>query len=60
MSKEFGHSPEFEKMYAEQRTQAKPVNGTCCSCGDSAPEETPCPKREEGTHCMHWWDGPDE
>lgn len=20
-------------------------------------EETPCPKREDGTHCVHWWDG---
>lgn len=20
-------------------------------------EETPCPKRKDGTHCVHWWDG---
>lgn len=23
----------------------------------SLDEETPCPKREDGVHCVHWWDG---
>lgn len=36
----------------------EPLNGTCCSCGYDGPEETPCLKREDGTHCVHWWDGP--
>lgn len=36
-----------------------PVNGTCCTCGYSAPDETPCSKQEDGAHCVHWWEGPD-
>lgn len=39
---------------------AKPIPmmlGTCCACGNSEPEETPCPKREDRTHCNCWWDG---
>jgi hypothetical protein len=36
------------------------VAGKCCSCGYDGEDETPCPKREDGTHCDHWWDGPDE
>lgn len=34
--------------------------GTCCDCGYSGDDETPCEKREDGTHCEHWWEGPDE
>lgn len=38
-----------------------PKDGTCCSCGDTGEyndgEETPCPAREDKTHCVHWWDG---
>ena len=36
----------------------KPIDGTCCSCGYSGADETPCLKREDGTHCEHWCDGP--
>jgi hypothetical protein len=35
-----------------------PKNGTCCSCGYDSDEETPCAKREDGSHCVYWWDGP--
>lgn len=27
----------------------------CPECGD--PSEGFCRKREDGTHCEHWWDG---
>ena len=36
------------------------VSGKCCACGYSEPEETECPKSEDGVHCDHWWDGHDE
>ncbi len=35
---------------------AKPTDGTCCSCGYTGSEETPCKEREDETHCNHWWD----
>jgi len=35
-------------------------DGTCCSCDYSKKEETPCLKREDETHCVHWWDGTPE
>ena len=35
----------------------KPKDGTCCDCGDKNPEETPCKKRKDKTHCVHWWEG---
>lgn len=38
---------------------AVPRCGTCCSCGTSAPEESPCPTRADRTHCEHWWDEPE-
>ncbi len=38
----------------------EPIGGTCCSCGDTGPEETECLKRKDKTHCNHWWDGTDE
>jgi len=41
-----------------KKEERPPKDGVCCGCGYSAPEETPCPKREYGTHCVHWWDGP--
>ena len=34
-----------------------PSSGVCCSCGYSGEEETECPKREDKTHCEHWWEG---
>ena len=34
-----------------------PVDGACCACGNDQPEETPCLKREDHTHCVHWWEG---
>lgn len=36
----------------------EPVNGTCCACGYSGPEEIECPKRPGDSCCDHWWDGP--
>lgn len=36
---------------------AAPREGVCCSCGYDGEEETDCPKREDDTHCEHWWDG---
>ncbi len=33
------------------------VLGVCCKCGYAKPKETACPKGD-GTHCNHWWDGP--
>jgi len=33
--------------------------GVCCTCGQSEPYPDDCPKREDGTHCDCWWDGPD-
>jgi len=37
-----------------------PSDGTCCSCSYSGNDETPCLKREDKIHCVHWWEGPDE
>ena len=34
-----------------------PKEGTCCSCAYHGENETPCSVREDGTHCVHWWDG---
>jgi len=34
-----------------------PMLGKCCDCGYEGAEETTCPKREDGSHCVHWWDG---
>ena len=34
-------------------------NGVCCNCGFSGEEETVCPAREDKTHCVHWFEGPD-
>lgn len=40
--------------------KATGIGGKCCSCGYEGKEETPCPKREDKTHCEHWWDGNQE
>ena len=37
--------------------EKQPVDGRCCDCGYEGHEETECPKREDKTHCEHWWDG---
>ncbi len=39
---------------------ADAIAGTCCACGYAGAEETDCPKRADGRHCYHWWDGPAE
>jgi len=39
---------------------AEPINGVCCSCGYAGEDETLCLSREDRTHCVHWWDGPDD
>ena len=34
-------------------------DGRCCSCGADDPpgtEEYPCQKREDKTHCIHWYE----
>ncbi len=36
------------------------INGTCCSCGYSGDGETRCAQSDDGAHCEHWYDGPDE
>jgi len=41
-------------------SEVEPKNGKCCNCGYEGTEETPCPEREDQTHCVHWWDGPNE
>lgn len=43
-----------------ERARAAARNGVCCACGYTDPDETPCPARDDGTHCVHWWDGPEE
>ena len=46
----------FEGLLIEWDFMSIP-GGTCCSCGYAGQEETECPKREDRTHCVHWWDG---
>ena len=29
----------------------------CLQGNGPSDEETPCPAREDGTHCVHWWEG---
>lgn len=36
------------------------LSGRCCSCGYDGEEDMPCPKREDGTHCDHRRDGPND
>lgn len=43
-----------------KKPKPKPKLGTCCACGYSGGEETDCPKMDDGTHCDHYWDGPEE
>jgi hypothetical protein len=38
----------------------EPVTGVCCACGYDGEVETDCPEREDGQHCMHWYDGPED
>ncbi len=35
------------------------IEGVCCGCQYDGYEETDCPKREDGIHCVCWWEGPD-
>lgn len=35
-------------------------NGVCCACGYDGDEETPCPNRDDATHCVHWWEADDD
>lgn len=46
------------KFKREKASTAR--DGKCCSCGYEGSEETPCESREDETHCVHWWDGPEE
>ena len=48
-----------EPIYIKDLGRMTPTRGACCACGYGASDETPCPAREDGTHCNHWWDGPD-
>ena len=47
---------EGEWMIDDHATQA----GVCCACGYAEPEESICPKMDDGVHCVHWWDGDEE
>ena len=40
-----------------KRERRVPADGMCCGCGYSGEEETACAEREDGVHCVHWWDG---
>jgi hypothetical protein len=53
-------APKLAKEPVASAPPSPSINGTCCSCGYSGAEETPCQAREDRTHCEHWWDGPDE
>ena len=44
--------PKPKPMTPEERK-----DGTCCACFYDGVKETPCPKREDRTHCEHWWEG---
>lgn len=37
----------------------KPEVGKCCSCGYDGNSEQVCYRREDTTHCDHWWEGED-
>ena len=45
------------KPKARTKAERKPKDGRCCSCGNEGSKETPCPKRKDKTHCVHWWEG---
>jgi hypothetical protein len=45
-------------MSSKKSKKPKPVDGVCCACQYSKADETHCPKRSDGVHCVHWWDGP--
>lgn len=34
----------------------KSEGGKCCACGYIGKQDTDCPKREDNTHCFHWFD----
>jgi hypothetical protein len=53
-----GNVMQYVKASAPVSIEAK--GGRCCTCGYDGPDETPCLSREDRTHCVHWWDGPDE
>ena len=38
---------------------AEKKDGTCCGCGYSGQEDTPCVGSDDGTHCVHWLDADD-
>lgn len=43
-----------------KKKKVEPKDGVCCDCGNTKPQETPCPKRKDKTHCVHWWEGENE
>ena len=38
-------------------SEDKPKDGKCCACSYEGTEETDCLAREDGIHCVHWWEG---
>jgi hypothetical protein len=40
------------------KTKGHAEDGRCCSCGYGGEKETPCKKRTDRTHCIHWWESP--
>jgi hypothetical protein len=47
-------------MSAKKPKPPTPKDGVCCSCGYSGNEQTKCQKREDRTHCVHWWEVEEE
>lgn len=43
--------------YKEEIPKVTPPEPCAEPLDAAGDEETPCPKREDGTHCVHWWDG---
>jgi len=46
-------------MTNETESASEPCGGVCCNCGYGGAAETPCPYRDDDSHCEHWWDGTD-
>jgi len=46
--------PKVDQIFKKPESR----DGTCCACGSNkATDGQECPKREDGSHCRHWWEG---
>lgn len=52
-----GKHAEIEALPESHEGTDVPVAGRCCSCGQTNEAPQTCRKREDKTHCNHWWDG---